>query len=295
MHSRRHPKYQRSNFPSEVYDDDNGKSSSYSKVIAFIMGVLLCLSLVSQLYSSEAGPKTSAALPTFRTAPLPSLVQYEDFPDINVQDVKEKALALLKGGENEEEAKLEEKEREEQQREEEEEEEKFLREQAIMDAEQALEKRQKDQQPPLQLSHAALVEESLTVAKEQLRELHMMKYESHIVMETDHLAQERIQAVQSSIRKFLILKYGAGPYYVKMVLQFPNSMLHEASTGGLKGSAAAATPREEEIIIELAPIDYVPYSVYMFLENMVTGYKSGRSSQVKLSMWEYAICYMKMR
>lgn len=275
MHSRRQPRYRRSNHDNEEDSVINDKNSSYSyKVIAYALGVLLCMSLVSQAYSSglfsSGSPPRTSNLPSFRSSPLPSINQYEDFPDINIQEVKAKAMALLKPRDGE--GEREEEEEEEQRRQEEEEEANFIRQQAIADAENAAEKAK---QELARKSHDTLLEESLNLAKEQIMELHMMKYESHLVMETDPYAQERIRAAQSSIRKFLILKYGAGPYYVKMVLQFPDSMMQDATSGGLKGSNSLATLREEEIIIELAPIDYVPYSVYMFLEKIVHGYKSG--------------------
>lgn len=51
--------------------------------------------------------------------------------------------------------------------------------------------------------------------------------------------------------------------------------MHEALEGSLKGSNCKAGLREETIVIELAPIEHVPYLVYMFLEKVVTGFKSG--------------------
>jgi hypothetical protein len=99
-------------------------------------------------------------------------------------------------------------------------------------------------------------------ALEAIDELGKMK-QSGIVMEFDRHAQERIKVAQSLLTKLLVEKYGAGPYYVAMHILFPESMRVDGATS------------EEEVIIELAPIDIVPYSVYFFIENIVNGFAGG--------------------
>jgi hypothetical protein len=287
MHSRRHTKYQRSDdFSQDNYD--NGKKMSYSKAVVYVLlffCAIACISLGAQLFSSQNPRQVN-----FKTPEFPSMMQYEDFPDINIHDVQAKAVALLKPSDDIDEEKADARQRQEEDKEEQ----KIIREEALRSQEKLRQqqreadlrnknnKQQHQQQPPLQLSHTALIEDSLVEAKGRINELRVMKYEDHVVMESDPLAQDRIRTTQTSIRKFLTLKYGPGPYYVKMVLQFPDSMMHKDLPGNLKGSQLDAPLRQEEIIIELAPIDYVPYSVYMFLENVVEGYKGGEISCVSL-------------
>lgn len=84
------------------------------------------------------------------------------------------------------------------------------------------------------------------------------------VIETDTEAQIFIPQAQSFIRSFLTLKYGQGPYYIAMNLEFPSSM------------TTHLYPSTEVLIVELAPIEEVPYSVYFFLEYIVTQFKIGK-------------------
>lgn len=280
---------------------DTAKKMTLSRICMYLLlfcGVIVTLALVTHSVSMEKPAQHLLfKTPSFGTQPLPSMVKYEDFPDINVHDVEAKALALLKPQEAREktEEELEEEERKKQKREEEEIEANFLQEQKLVDEEHAkaaanAKAHANSVKDVSQVSKETLIEDSLFEAKSQISELSAMKYDSHIVMETDQFAQDRIRSAQSAIRKFLTLKYGPGPYYVKMVLEFPDSMMHEAAAGALKGSNVAATPRQEEIVIELAPIDYVPYSVYMFLEHIVKGYKTGNTCLRSGRIYSFIYC-----
>lgn len=103
---------------------------------------------------------------------------------------------------------------------------------------------------------------------DMIEELRNMKFVQDVIMETDPTAQTKIKETQEVIREFLVQKYGPGPYRVEMKIQFPASM--PPPTPLTPGQADEAT-----IVIELAPIEYVPYSVYFFLENIVSVFKSG--------------------
>jgi hypothetical protein len=61
----------------------------------------------------------------------------------------------------------------------------------------------------------------------------------------------------------LVNKYGPPPYRLRMDITLPDYL--EAPNGGQKA----------QILIEMAPIEHVPYSVYFFLENIVTGFHKG--------------------
>jgi hypothetical protein len=59
------------------------------------------------------------------------------------------------------------------------------------------------------------------------------------------------------------MKFGAPPYYVKLELKFPQNS---------GGTTTFAT--ENVVVVELAPIELMPYSVLMFL------------TQVSLELWD---------
>ena len=100
----------------------------------------------------------------------------------------------------------------------------------------------------------------------RIEELRAMKAEG-VVMESDAVAQQNIKETQELIRQFLTQKYGPGPYMVAMKIKFPESMPPPPPP--------ADQSDEATILIELAPIADVPYSVYMFLEHIVAIFKSG--------------------
>jgi hypothetical protein len=87
-----------------------------------------------------------------------------------------------------------------------------------------------------------------------------MKFEKKIVMETDSQAKIEIKKLQQLLQKLLPLLYGPAPYVVEMKLLFPVSMTDPQ------------LPQEQSLLIELAPIDLIPYSVYFFL-NIVKNWK----------------------
>lgn len=84
---------------------------------------------------------------------------------------------------------------------------------------------------------------------------------SGVVMEEDEHAKEVIKELQTNLRQLLTLEYGPGPYFLEMKLKFPESMPDYATAGG-----------DATIIIKMAPIELVPYSVYYFL-NVVKQWK----------------------
>lgn len=88
----------------------------------------------------------------------------------------------------------------------------------------------------------------------QIAKIRHMKFQEHIVMEKDETAKAEIAKLQDLLRKLLRMQYGPGPYRAEIKLQFPQSM------------AQPVLPQEQSIIIDLAPVNLVPYSVYYFLE-----------------------------
>jgi hypothetical protein len=88
----------------------------------------------------------------------------------------------------------------------------------------------------------------------QIAKVRRMRYEEHIVMEDSAVAKKEIGILQDLIRKLLIKQYGPGPIRVEMKLQFPQSM------------SQPVLPQEQTVVIDMAPISLVPYSVYYFLE-----------------------------
>ena len=69
--------------------------------------------------------------------------------------------------------------------------------------------------------------------------------------------------LQEAAREYVLARYGPEPYKVQVELSFPDSM-PDFETLGAKG----------QIVIELGPLAYVPYSVYLFLE-VVSNFKHG--------------------
>jgi len=99
-------------------------------------------------------------------------------------------------------------------------------------------------------------------AKELIASLRQMKAAGK-VMETDAEALSSIAVAQDAIRAYLKAEYGSPPYYLEMNLGFPQTMPDYVSAG-----------KDGKIIVELAPIELVPYCVFYFLQ-VVKHFKSG--------------------
>lgn len=76
-----------------------------------------------------------------------------------------------------------------------------------------------------------------------------------VIMETDPTSLEATKKLQAVARKLIVAKYGPGPYRVKVDLEFPASIPDFAAKG-----------KDGYIVIELAPIEFIPVSVWTFLE-----------------------------
>ena len=76
-----------------------------------------------------------------------------------------------------------------------------------------------------------------------------------VIMETDPASLKATHALQEVARKLIVAKYGTGPYRVKVDLEFP-ATIPDFATGGKDGT----------IVIEMAPVELIPVSVYTFLE-----------------------------
>lgn len=93
-----------------------------------------------------------------------------------------------------------------------------------------------------------------TLLNIQMDKVKHMKYDLNLVMEQDPAALVEIALLQSLARQFVIARYGPEPYFVRMTLQFPESM------------ADPALGSEAVITLGLAPLQYMPYAVFYFLQ-----------------------------
>ena len=88
----------------------------------------------------------------------------------------------------------------------------------------------------------------------KVEELRNMK-KNGVIMETDDVALGKISILQDNLRVFIKEKYGPPPYKIEMTIKFPYIMTEYESQDPY-----------ETLTFELAPIEYVPYSVFYFLE-----------------------------
>lgn len=105
------------------------------------------------------------------------------------------------------------------------------------------------------MSSSTNYEELENQVKAQIVIVNDMKRKEHLVMETNEEAIKATKTLQDLCRKLLPLKYGPEPYLLEMNLKFPSSM-PDYETKGPDG----------KIEIEMAPIEFMPYSVLTFLD-----------------------------
>lgn len=97
----------------------------------------------------------------------------------------------------------------------------------------------------------------------KIEEIRNMK-KNGIVMETDSVALGKISILQDELRIFIKENYGSPPYKIEMTLKFPYIMTEYESQDPY-----------ETITFQLAPIEYVPYSVFYFLEYILPSFTGG--------------------
>lgn len=97
------------------------------------------------------------------------------------------------------------------------------------------------------------------------------KRKDGVIMEMDEIARVEIEMAQALIRQLIVKEYGKGPFRVHIVVRFPD---------GFRGA----------IKVDLAPIEYVPYSVWYFLE-LVKGFKEGAFHRLAHVAQGYLHCY----
>lgn len=85
-------------------------------------------------------------------------------------------------------------------------------------------------------------------------------------IEQDREAQTKIPTLQKRIRTYLLNKYGPGPYMIEMEITLPDYLTAPVNAGGGKHT---------RLLIEMAPIEYVPYTNYFFLAHVVSRFKKG--------------------
>lgn len=80
--------------------------------------------------------------------------------------------------------------------------------------------------------------------------------ETGVIMETDNKSLIATKKLQDATRRLLVARYGsAEPYRVRLELEFQETIPDFAENGSYG-----------EIVIELAPSELVPHSIYTFLE-----------------------------
>jgi hypothetical protein len=112
------------------------------------------------------------------------------------------------------------------------------------------------------------------VALDIIDKIRKMKFNQKIVIEKNIEAQTLIKKAQQLLRNLLIQRYGEGAIYVEMIVKLPKYLItetiEEQEQIDANGPELLRTLR-----IEMAPIAYVPYSVYFFIENIVKPFRSG--------------------
>lgn len=88
----------------------------------------------------------------------------------------------------------------------------------------------------------------------QIALVRKMKTEQHLVMEKDPQARKETAKLQDLTRNLIYKQYGRDPLRVELKLLFPQSM------------SQPTMPQEQSLIVDLAPVSLVPYSVYYFLQ-----------------------------
>jgi len=108
------------------------------------------------------------------------------------------------------------------------------------------------------------IEEQTKKCDELIENIRSLKYKG-VVMEVDEGAKTAINQLQAELRKLFRLQYGpnTSKFKVEMKLEFPSTMPDFAEAG-----------KSGIILIETAPIDLVPYSVYLFLQT-IKNFKGG--------------------
>lgn len=103
---------------------------------------------------------------------------------------------------------------------------------------------------PPQPSTEEQLEELYNQVKEQEEKVRKIKQKG-TVMEEDEQAKIETAKLQGLCRRYVPLKYGPGPHFLKFDLVFPDSM-PDFATAGSEGS----------IVVQMGPVEHVPYSVF---------------------------------
>jgi len=90
------------------------------------------------------------------------------------------------------------------------------------------------------------------------------RFEIEVLKQTEEDKEEKLkmqQRIQAFSKKLLIEKYGIGPHYVEMQVDFDPAAKEDQLS-------KQNTNTGDRVILELAPIDLMPHSVYFFLEQV---------------------------
>lgn len=107
--------------------------------------------------------------------------------------------------------------------------------------------------------------------------LNSKKFKGDVQKQAEDDEKEKLemqQKIQAFSKKLLIEKYGLGPHYVEMQVDFDPASKEEDQL------SKQNTDTRNRIIIKLAPIDLMPHSVYFFLEQVYNKLYDGFSFHI---------------
>jgi len=107
------------------------------------------------------------------------------------------------------------------------------------------------------------LDELQKLVDDQEKEVRDVKSQKGIIMETDPVGTQLTAELQVLTQELIVKRYKSTKFRIQVDLEFPSAITEK---DGL--------PSTDSFLIELAPIDLVPVSVYYFLE-LVRDFKSG--------------------
>mmetsp|Transcript_16346 Transcript_16346/g.37489 ORF Transcript_16346/g.37489 Transcript_16346/m.37489 type:complete len:482 (+) Transcript_16346:202-1647(+) len=137
----------------------------------------------------------------------------------------------------------------------------------------ALEAKREDEE----IEERVLSQSSAFANPELVQEMNVLQEK---LKESQSLAKKLKSQVREISKQDAIAKYGSGVIRVKMDLVFPASLYvpNQNSVRNGSGSAAPAVDTgPQTIVMEMAPLDTMPHSVYIFLEMVSAGLINGCS------------------
>ena len=128
---------------------------------------------------------------------------------------------------------------------------------------QQKEQEQQQQQPSLHDRAEAALRRCEDL-EQQVRQRKREKGAAFLSKDPD--AAALVGSLQSAAKEYVLLRFGPGPHHVFMTLQFPDSMPSPDKPGSPGSEQQLSGGREAVLEIEVAPVEVVPYSAFLFLE-----------------------------